>query len=70
MWTKEGRWMDDTRQHEKGGKEDDVMGEGPTRVKGRVAERDEAVHEPLIRAPRSWPLKSCVPDSGPPPPSA
>ena len=40
--------MDDTRQHEKGGKEDDVMGEGPTWVKGRVDERDEAVHELLI----------------------
>jgi hypothetical protein len=59
--------MDDTRQQEKGGKGDDMTGEGPTRVKDRVAERNEVVHESLIRAPRSWPLKRCVPDSGPPP---
>jgi hypothetical protein len=32
----------------KGGKEDDVTGEGPTRVKDRAAKRDEAAHEPLI----------------------
>jgi hypothetical protein len=44
-----------------------MTGAGPTRVKGRVAERDEAVHEPLIRASRSWPSESCVRDSGPPP---
>jgi hypothetical protein len=25
-----GRWMDDTWQQGKGGKEDDMMGEGPT----------------------------------------
>jgi hypothetical protein len=60
--------MDDTRQQGKGGKGDDMTGEGPTRVKGRVAERDEAAHEPLIRAPRSWPSESCIHDSGPPPP--
>jgi hypothetical protein len=29
-------------------KEDDMTGDGPTRVKVRVAERDEAAHEPLI----------------------
>jgi hypothetical protein len=60
--------MDDTRQQGKGGKEDDMTGEGPTRVKDRVAERDEAAHEPLIRAPRSWPSENCIRDSGPPPP--
>jgi hypothetical protein len=63
------RGNDDTWQQGKGGKEDDMTGGGPTRVKVRVAERDEAAHEPLIRAPRSWPLKaaSLIPD---PPPSA
>jgi hypothetical protein len=40
--------MDDTWQQEKGGKEDDMTGGGPTQFKGRVAERDEVVHEPLI----------------------
>jgi hypothetical protein len=64
------RGDDDTWQQGKGGKGDDMTGEGPTRVKGRVAERDEAAHEPLIRAPRSWPSESCIHDSGPPPPSA
>jgi hypothetical protein len=42
--------MDDTRQKEKGGKEDDMMREGPTLVKPRVAEKDGAVQAPLIRA--------------------
>jgi hypothetical protein len=41
--TKEGRWMDDTWQQEKGGKEDDVAGEGPTLAKYRAAEKDGAV---------------------------
>jgi hypothetical protein len=59
--------MDDTWQHGKGEKGDDMTGDGPTRVKVRVAERDEAAHEPLIRAPRSWPSKNCIHDSGPPP---
>jgi len=59
--------MDDTRKHEKGGKEDDVMGEGPTRVKNKVAEKVGAALEPLIRAPRSWPSENCLFDSGPPP---
>jgi hypothetical protein len=40
--TKEGRWMDDTRQQGKGGMEDDMTGEGPTRVKHRAAEKDGA----------------------------
>jgi hypothetical protein len=40
--------MGDTRQQGKGGKEDDMTGEGPTRVKGRAAEKDGATHEPLI----------------------
>jgi hypothetical protein len=63
------RGNDDTWQQGKGGKEDDMTGGGPTRVKVRVAERDEAAHEPLIRAPRSWPLKaaSLIPDPPPPP---
>jgi hypothetical protein len=42
MRTTEGRRMDDTRQQGKGGKEYDMTGEGPTRVKGRVAEKDGA----------------------------
>jgi hypothetical protein len=50
MWTKEGRWMDDTRQQEKGGKEDDMMREGPMLVKPRAAEKDGVVQAPLIRA--------------------
>jgi hypothetical protein len=29
MWTREERWEDDTRQQGKGGKEDDMTGEGP-----------------------------------------
>jgi hypothetical protein len=37
---REGRRMDDTRQQEKGGKEDDMMGEGPTQAKHRAAEND------------------------------
>jgi hypothetical protein len=68
MWTSEREGSDDTRQQWKGGKEDDVMGEGPTQVKDRVAERDEVAHEPLIRAPRSWPSENCIRDSDPPPP--
>jgi hypothetical protein len=62
-----GGWMTHGK-HGKGGKGDDMTGDGPTRVKVRVAERDEAAHEPLIRAPRSWPSKNCIRDSGPPPP--
>jgi hypothetical protein len=58
--------MDDTWQQGKGRKEDDMMGKGPAR--DRVAERDEAAHEPLIWAPRSWPSESYIRDSGPPPP--
>jgi hypothetical protein len=61
------RGSDDTRQQGKGGQEDDMTGEGPAWVKGRVAEKDETAHEPLIRAPRSWPSENCIRDSGPPP---
>jgi hypothetical protein len=41
MRTKERGWMDDTRQQEKGGLEDDMMGEGPTQAKHGAAEHDE-----------------------------
>jgi hypothetical protein len=34
--------MDDTRQQGKGGKEDDMTGEGPTLAKHRAAEKDGA----------------------------
>jgi hypothetical protein len=34
--------MDDTWQQGKGGKEDDMMGEGPTLAKHRAAEKDGA----------------------------
>jgi hypothetical protein len=61
------RGNDDTRQQGKGGQEDDMTGGGPTQIKVRVSERDEAAHEPLIWAPRSWPLENCIRDFGPPP---
>jgi hypothetical protein len=51
MWTKEGKRMGDTQQQEKDGKEDDMMREGPTLVKPRVAEKDGVARAPLIRAP-------------------
>jgi hypothetical protein len=60
--------MDDTRQQEKGGLEDDMMGEGPTQAKHRAAEKDGSAQAPLIRARRSRPSESCIRDSGPPPP--
>jgi hypothetical protein len=60
--------MDDTRQQEKGGLEDDMTGEGPTQAKHRAAENDGIARAPLIRALRSRPSESCIRDSGPPPP--
>jgi hypothetical protein len=48
--------------------EDDMMGEGPTLAKHRAAEKEGIVQATLIRARRSQPLKSCIRDSGPPPP--
>jgi hypothetical protein len=49
--------------------EDDIMGEGPTLVKHRAAEKDGIERASLIRALRSRSLGSCAPDSGPPPPA-
>jgi hypothetical protein len=42
--------MDDTWQQGKGGKEDDMMGEGPMQDKHRATRKDGVVQEPLIRA--------------------
>jgi hypothetical protein len=47
--------------------EDDMMGEGPTQAKHRAAKNDGITRASLIRALRSRPSKSCLPDSGPPP---
>jgi hypothetical protein len=35
-------------------------------VKNRVVDKDRIARVPLIQALRSWPLGSCVLDSGPP----
>jgi hypothetical protein len=53
MRTKEGRQMDDTRQQEKGGLEENMMGEGPTQAKQRVAKNDGSAQAPFIQACRS-----------------
>jgi hypothetical protein len=59
----------DTWRQGKGGQKDDKAGGGPMRVKDRAAEKVGAMSEPLIWAPRSWPLETAptIPD---PPPSA
>jgi hypothetical protein len=58
--------MDDTRQQEKGGLEDDMTGEGPTQAKHGVVGNDGIARVSLIRVLRSQPSESCVRDSGPP----
>jgi hypothetical protein len=47
--------------------EDDMMGVGSTLDKHEVAENDEDVQAPLIRALKSWPSKvaSAIPDTPP-----
>jgi hypothetical protein len=39
----------------------------PTWVKVKATEKVGAMPEPLIQAPRSWPLENNTHDSGPPP---
>jgi hypothetical protein len=67
MWTKRGGgWM--TRGSKRAeAMEDDMTGAGSTLAKHGVAENDEDAQAPLIRALKSWPSKSCICDSGPPP---
>jgi hypothetical protein len=50
MRTNEGRWMDDTRKQGKGGKEDDMTGEGPMQAKHKATGKDGVVQVSLIRA--------------------
>jgi hypothetical protein len=57
----------DTWRQGKGERGDVMTKIWPTWVKVKETEKVGATPEPLIRAPRSWPLENSTHDSGPPP---
>jgi hypothetical protein len=67
MWTKSrSGWMTHGSKRAEA-MEDDMIGAGPMLAKHGVDENDEDAQAPLIRVLKSWPSKSCICDSGPPP---